>query len=180
MKSIIIAMILLVGCSPEETKKPETSPGPTVETCKTLDSERYSRQFSELVCSLKKSEQNPKLKSIILAQWILESGRGNSNLAKNHYNFGGLKWRDEMKPFGSPVEYTAHDGRTPYIKFDSPDNFIKGYWAFIGRSVYKGWDRYSENPHAYIEFINRAGYTPPLSYYKKVIALESEAIDLLK
>lgn len=85
-----------------------------------------------------------------------------------------------MKEFGRPVDYTAHDGRTPYIKFKSPDHFIRGYWHFINRYPYRGWEKFKEDPHGYIEFINRAGYTPPLSYFKKVIALEKEAKELLK
>lgn len=34
------------------------------------------------------------LKSVTTAQWALESGRGTSDLAVNHLNFGGLKWRE--------------------------------------------------------------------------------------
>ena len=35
----------------------------------------------------------PHLKAVTLAQWMLESARGNSQLATRHYNFAGLKWR---------------------------------------------------------------------------------------
>ena len=36
------------------------------------------------------------LQNASLAQWILESGWGKSPLARDHFNFGGLKWRPEM------------------------------------------------------------------------------------
>jgi N-acetylmuramoyl-L-alanine amidase len=39
------------------------------------------------------------LKPVTLAQWMLESGRGSSNLAAKHLNFAGLKWREEMVGF---------------------------------------------------------------------------------
>lgn len=180
MKFLILVMLFLVSCS-KETTPPKQDPAPIkVTECKELDAEKYSKAFSKLVCALKESKQNPALKSIVLAQWILESGRGNSDLAKKHYNFGGLKWRKEMVDHGTPVSYQAHDGRTEYIKFKSPEAFIKGYWHFIGRYPYKGWEKYKNDPHGYIEFINRAGYTPPTSYYRKVIRLETEAKTLLK
>lgn len=181
MKIQLLALLLLIGCTNEETLVPLPSPVSTnIKECVTLNAEKYSKQFSELVCALKSYKHNPPLKGITLAQWILESGRGNSDLAKNHYNFGGLKWRKEMEGYGTPVSYKAHDGRTEYVKFQTPLNFIEGYWKFISRSPYKGWEEFKDDPHGYIEFINRKGYTPPLSYYKRVIELEKEALILLK
>jgi N-acetylmuramoyl-L-alanine amidase len=145
-----------------------------------LDENRYSIQFSRLVHAIKKSDQNPALKSIILAQFIKESGRGNSKLAKEFWNFGGLKWRPEMSEFGSPISYEAWDGRTDYIKFTSPEAFIKGYWAFIARYPYNGWEQFKNDPFGYIKFINKCGYTPPMSYHHDVIKLYDEAKELLK
>lgn len=147
---------------------------------KFLDETKYSLAFSRLVHALKISTQNPSLKSIILAQFILESGRGKSKLAKEFSNFGGLKWRDEMREYGSPISYEAWDGETDYIEFVSPEAFIKGYWAFIARSPYNGWEEFKDDSHAYIKFINECGYTPPMSYHLEVIALHDEAKGLLK
>ena len=45
----------------------------------------------------------PSLKAVTLAQWILESRRGTSDLATQHLNFAGLKWRAEMVGFAIPV-----------------------------------------------------------------------------
>ena len=172
-------LFLLLSCSNEEIKpEPIREPAPVVveNKCKTLQAPRYSKQFSELVCALKASAQNVELKSIVLAQWILESGRGTSRLASKFYNFGGLKWREEMRPYASPISYEAWDGRTDYIEFSSPEKFIQGYWHFINRYPYKGWNKFKKDPHGYIKFINHAGYTPPRDYYKKVIGLEKEAL----
>jgi hypothetical protein len=45
--------------------------------------------------------QYPELRAVTLAQWMLESGRATSRLAKLHYNFGGIKWRREMAPYAT-------------------------------------------------------------------------------
>jgi len=187
---MLCAIILISVSSCEDVKKPEapkpttpvpatTEPGPKA-LCKRLEKPRYSDQFSDLVCALRASKQNPKLKPIVLAQWILESGRGNSKLASKFLNFGGLKWREEMKAYGSPISYEAWDGRTSYIQFKSVEDFITGYWHFIDRYPYRGWDNYKEDPAGYIKFINHAGYTPPKDYYKRVLQLQDEAAGLLE
>ena len=76
--------------------------------------------------------QYQELKAVTLAQWMLESGRATSKLAKLHYNFGGLKWRREMVPYATRIEYEAHDGVDFYCKFATVENFISGYWAWLG------------------------------------------------
>ncbi len=121
----------------------------------------------------------PGLKTITLAQWILEAGIEPSPLAVKHYNFGGLKWRSEMEGFAEKVEYIAHDGTEFYCKFDSPASFIKGYWKFIDRSPYKGWRNYTETPEDYIGFIGKI-YCPSNSHYAEdVIGLKEKAESLL-
>lgn len=121
---------------------------------------------------------HPQLKPITLAQWLLESGRGSSDLAQLHYNFGGLKWRSVMTPFATPVLYGAHDGEDLYCKFATLEKFISGYWAFIGRSPYSGWETHVDTGADYIRFIGPI-YTPSAGYAAKVIALEAEASALL-
>lgn len=118
------------------------------------------------------------LKGITLAQWILESGRGTSLLATEHLNFGGLKWRQEMAGFATPVDYNASDGRDKYCKFDSLEAFIKGYWRFMERDPYIGWrDRISSGE----DFINFIGpiYAGDSAYITKVLNLSAEAQQLL-
>ena len=80
-----------------------------------------------------------QLKPVTVAQWMHESGRGSSKLATDHNNFAGLKWRDEMQGFATPVTYEAHDGTDRYCKFTSIETFIHGYWHFLERAPYRGW-----------------------------------------
>ena len=121
----------------------------------------------------------PDLKSISLAQWILEAGRDPSPLATDHYNFGGLKWRSEMAWYAEKVKYTAHDGTHYYCKFDSPESFIKGYWRFIDRSPYRGWRKYSDDPEDYIKFIGKIYCPHNNQYADNIINLQDEAKKLL-
>jgi N-acetylmuramoyl-L-alanine amidase len=121
---------------------------------------------------------NPQLKEVTLAQWLLESGRATSDLATEHNNFGGLKWRSEMAPFATRIEFNAHDGKDFYCKFATVESFINGYWAFINRSPYAGWKDHASNGEDYIRFIGPI-YTPTAGYADRVLQLVSEAKALL-
>lgn len=179
MKIFLIIFLLMTACEKtEEVKTPKQDEVITHDSC-IIESEKYSIQFKELICELRKSDINPDLKTIVLAQWIFESGRGSSDLAKIHYNFGGLKWRSEMKGVATPVSYKAHDGRTNYCKFESAIDFIKGYWAFIGRAPYKGWKKHQSDPENYLRFIVKKGYCPDNGYVNQVLSLQGEARSLL-
>ena len=115
------------------------------------------------------------LKVASLAQWILESGRGTSGLATIHYNFAGLKWRNEMDGFATKVVFDAPSETAEFCRFASPENFIKGYWKFISRSPYTGWEDHTESPKEYIEFLKLKNYATDPSYVAKVSNLFSEA-----
>jgi N-acetylmuramoyl-L-alanine amidase len=117
----------------------------------------------------------PVLKPVTLAQWTLESGHGTSELASKHLNFAGLKWRSEMVGFATPVEYQAHDGQDFYCKFASLEAFILGYWKFISRSPYKGWEEHAGDGKGFIQFIGPIYNPSGAAYVKQVLALVSDA-----
>lgn len=122
----------------------------------------------------------PALKPVTLAQWILESGRGTSPLATQHLNFGGLKWRSEMVGFATPVEHEAHDGLDFYCKFSSLDAFIIGYWKFLSRTPYKGWEEHAaESPEAFMRFVGPIYNPAGAAYVNQVLALLNEATQRL-
>ena len=73
------------------------------------------------------------LKPVQLAQAILESGRGGSDLFQLHGNPFGMKYRHEMNTIAVPIQYTAHDGVDVYCKFDNLQDAVDGYWQFIDR-----------------------------------------------
>ncbi|HEU0253797.1 MAG TPA: N-acetylmuramoyl-L-alanine amidase [Pyrinomonadaceae bacterium] len=139
-----------------------------------------SNTLLEKLARLYKNHSIPheQLKEVTLAQWMLESGRASSALATEHLNFGGLKWRSEMTPFATPVNYEAHDGADKYCKFPNIESFISGYWAFIGRAPYAGWENHIATGEDYIRFIG-SKYTPTPGYADKVLQLVPEARALL-
>jgi N-acetylmuramoyl-L-alanine amidase len=122
--------------------------------------------------------RHPQLRAVTLAQWMLESGRAESQLAQQHLNFGGLKWRPEMAAFATKVSFAAHDGVDDYCKFESVEKFIGGYWRFLDRSPYAGWQGHAGSAEAFMRFIGPI-YTPTAGYADKVLALVSEATALL-
>jgi len=127
------------------------------------------------------------LQNASLAQWILESGWAKSGLARDHFNFGGLKWRQEMADWTEvkdgiqvqPVKYTAWDGPDTYCKFASPSAYINGYWRFIMRSPYDGWEEHASNPEDYIGYLLKCGYTESNTYLNEVMSIVPKAIALL-
>jgi N-acetylmuramoyl-L-alanine amidase len=119
------------------------------------------------------------LKTASLAQWIVESGRGTSILARQHLNFGGIKFRDRMVGHAQPVDYTGSDGETTvYCKFASIDAFILGYWHFIQSGPYEGWDGFQNDGPGYLRHI-AAKYAGDSAYLTKVMAVYDEAKSLL-
>lgn len=122
--------------------------------------------------------RHPQLREVSFAQWMLESGRATSELAKEHYNFGGLKWRPEMAPHATKISYEAHDGVDFYCKFATIESFINGYWAFINRAPYSGWEEHTTRGEDYIKFIGPI-YTPTAGYADRVLQLVPEAKALL-
>ncbi len=133
--------------------------------------------FDDLVARYKTTNiAFPALKPVTLAQWILESGRGASRLATEHLNFAGLKWRSEMLGFATPVAHEAHDGLDFYCKFAGLDAFIVGYWKFLSRSPYAGWEeRAAASPEAFMRFVGPIYNPAGSAYVTQVLALVPEA-----
>lgn len=121
----------------------------------------------------------PALRAVTLGQWMLESGHGASKLAELHNNFAGLKYRKELSGIAEKIHYQANDGADDYCGFSSPSTFIDGYWAFIGRSVYAGWETFANDPAGYIGFLKAKGYSTDPDYQKHVLACLPAAQALL-
>jgi hypothetical protein len=137
-------------------------------------------RWLELVRLMRQAEiPAPKLRAVVLAQWALESGHGASDLSKIHNNYSGLKWREEMGIIANKVRYGAHDGFDYYCSFSSIEQFINGYWLFIGRDVYQGWQDYGSDPVGYISFLKARGFAGDPNYVEKVINLLPEAESML-
>jgi hypothetical protein len=121
-----------------------------------------------------------ELKKASLAQWIVESGRGQSPLAKEHLNFAGLKYRARMAAHCKPVDYTGSDGDAEtYCKFSSVERFIDGYWHFIKSGPYEQWSKFGNDGAGYIRYLKTKGYAADARYVEKVLQVFPEAERLL-
>lgn len=140
-----------------------------------------SNEFRNLVKLYVKTEiEYPQLKAVTVAQWMLETGRGSTGLFLKHSNAGGIKWRDEMLPYGVKISYQASDGVDDYVQFFGHQSFIAGYWRFIGRPPYIGWKNFISDPIGYIAFIHKCGYAGDPNYVSKIQKLLPEAEQLIK
>lgn len=122
----------------------------------------------------------PHLKGVTLAQWALESGWGTSDLATEHFNFGGLKWRAEMRPYATKVRYEAHDGWDDYCKFATLEKFIEGYWGFLERAPYEGWKEHAGTAQDFLGFIAPTYCPGRPGYAKGVLELITQVEELLQ
>lgn len=114
-----------------------------------------SMSFRELLLVLDATQiEFPHLKSVVAAQWALESGWGTSKLATQHHNYAGAKWRAWCKPFGKPVQYDAWDGPDTYVSFNTDADFIAAYWKRLDvTEAYSGWRLNTATPEAFIRHI---------------------------
>lgn len=126
-------------------------------------------------------ERYEQLREVNLAQWLLESARANSELAKTAKNFSGLKWRQEMTPFASSINILVPSEPVPveFCQFKDVDAFITGYWKFLTRSPYAKIVEHTNTPENFLGFLQRQGFSSDMEYVGKVIKLIPEARSLL-
>ena len=125
-------------------------------------------------------QYNIKVCSPIIAQAVLESASGTSELAVNACNYFGLKYRPGRCPTASGIylktgsEQNA-DGTYSYsamkwMKFDNMEDGVKGYFDFINIPNYVSVKGVS-NPLTYLENIKAARYATSLKYVENLMAV---------
>jgi hypothetical protein len=118
--------------------------------------------------------------SPIIAQAILESASGTSELAVNAHNYFGLKYRkgrcktcigiytkvgSEQNADGS---YTSSS--MEWCKFKDMENGVIGYFDFINISNYSNLKGVTD-PETYLERIKADGYATSLNYVSNLVAV---------
>jgi hypothetical protein len=121
-----------------------------------------------------------KVYSPIIAQAILESAYGTSELAVNAHNYFGLKYREgrcktcigvytkvgtEQNPDGSYVSSSME-----WCKFNDMENGVIGYFDFINISNYSNLKGVTE-PRKYLEYIKADGYATSLDYVGNLMSV---------
>ncbi len=121
-----------------------------------------------------------KVHSPIIAQAILESASGTSELAKNAHNYFGLKYREgrcktssgtyvkvgsEQNPDGSYVSSAM-----TWFKFPNMERGILGYFDFINIPNYSNLKGVT-NPKTYLENIKADGYATSINYVDNLMSV---------
>lgn len=119
-----------------------------------------------------------KVYSPIIAQSILESASGTSELAKNAHNYFGLKYRANRCPSASGTyikvgsEQSANGKYTSstmtWFKFKNMESGVKGYFEFISIHNYSNLKGITD-PKKYLETIKSDGYCTSLNYVNNVM-----------
>jgi N-acetylmuramoyl-L-alanine amidase len=148
--------------------------------------------WSDYVLAVATTEEIPiryrKLRLVQLAQAIVESGRGTSQLFQKAGNPGGLKWRDKIDEgyvekithkiwIDTPTEPQGCD----WCHWKTAEQAVMGYWRFINRpnSPYQGWEAYDTDPDNYLQHLKDKGYATDPDYVSKIKSVFPEAQSLL-
>ena len=125
-------------------------------------------------------QYNIKVCSPIIAQAILESASGTSELAVNANNYFGLKYRPGRCPSASGIYYKVGSEQNAdgsyvssamqWMKFSNMENGVKGYFDFINIANYKSLKGVT-NPETYLKNIKAAGYATSLKYVDNLMAV---------
>ena len=116
--------------------------------------------------------------SPVIAQAILESGSGTTELAQNANNFFGLKWRENRCPTSNGYYIKVGSEQNPdgsyvssvmkWFKFQDMKACVKGYFDFINNQNYAALKGVTD-PEEYLRRIKAAGYATSLKYVENLI-----------
>ena len=130
--------------------------------------QKYAPQYDIKVCSP------------IIAQAVLESASGTSELAVNACNYFGLKYRAGRCLTASGIYYkvgseqnadgTYSSSAMQWMKFDNMEDGVIGYFDFINISNYAAVKNVTD-PLTYLENIKAAGYATSLKYVANLMAV---------
>lgn len=131
---------------------------------------------------------NIRVCSPIIAQAILESASGTSELAVNAHNYFGLKYRNNRCPSSCGIYHkigseqnedgTYSSSAMQWFKFEDMEQGVKGYFDFINISTYKNLKEVAD-PKTYLKKIKSDGYATSLNYVENLINIIRE-YDLTK
>ena len=127
------------------------------------------------------SQYNVLCPSAVIAQAVLESNGGMSELGQNAFNYFGLKYRPNRCPSACGIYYKVGSEQDPitgqytssamqWMKFANMDACVKGYFDFVSVPAYKSIKGISD-PKTYLENIKKAGYATSINYVDNLLAV---------
>lgn len=137
------------------------------------DEERGIYSENRRICKEICGAYEIKVCSPIIAQAILESGWGESRLAKDYHNYFGLKcgtkWQGKSVNLATWEEYEAGTAMviSDYFRvFDNMEEGVKGYFELLQLPRYQNLKGITE-PGRYLETIWADGYATSSVYVQK-------------
>lgn len=119
-------------------------------------------------------ERGYKYPSSVIAQSVIESGNGNSLLAKKYHNYFGLKcgsgWNGKSVNIQTKEEYTIGTLTTirdNFRVYDDMESGVKGYFDFIQYPRYDNLKNATSSRN-YLELLKQDGYATSNKYVNNV------------
>lgn len=144
-----------------------------------MNKEEYLKMVAPVIVNVAK-EKGYKYPSAIIAQSIIESAWGKSQLANKYFNYFGMKcgsrWSGKSVNLSTKEEYTV--GTLTAIKdnfrvFDNLESGIRGYFDFISSSRYSELKTATSSKN-YLELIKKAGYATSSKYVENVYRIVTD------
>ncbi len=121
-----------------------------------------------------KDEFGIQVVAAIVAQYILESDKGRSELAVNAKNYAGLKYNPGRVPSASGIYIKKGSEQDPetgayiesvmqWCKFEDVEKFVRGYFEFLQHPRYADL-KYCTTSEEYLKEIKDAGYATSIHY----------------
>ena len=128
--------------------------------------QKYAPRYRIAVCSP------------VIAQAILESAKGTSELAVKANNYFGLKYKEGRCPTASGsynkigseqnLDGSYISSQMKWCKFDSMEKCVIGYFDFINNKRYENLKDVTD-PEQYLIYIKADGYATSLDYVKNLM-----------
>jgi N-acetylmuramoyl-L-alanine amidase len=118
--------------------------------------------------------RHPALRAAVLAHWRHESAAGTSAAAQQLYNFANLPWRPEMAGLAQRAELATAGGLSAMCRFATIESFVDGYWRFLDRAPYTGWEEHTADAASFWRFVGPR-WSGRRDYADRVLARLPEA-----
>jgi len=145
----------------------------------------YTKEFKEFVSILKIADLKElnNVKVVMLAQALLETGRGKTDLFLKYRNAFGMKYRDFLSKLATPIEYKTDSEPTGSAFFCNFDEYLPCLQAYcfkiLNQSVYEDAKKELDNSKSYIHALS-LHWAVDAEYENKLLAQLPEAEELLK
>lgn len=144
----------------------------------------FIKRIAPLICR-ESQKRGYRVCSAIIAQACLESAYGTSTLAKQYFNFFGMKAGTKWK--GAAVNLNTREEYSPGTLTNIKDYFrvypdiisgVEGYFEFINTTRYANLLE-AKTPQEYAELLKKDGYATSSTYVSTIMSVVSR-YDLTK